>query len=644
MSDISTNIDEDFAVAREKYKRDTGKELSVIRYMDDSGIDIAYSDRAESYIFKGDRARSIIENAATIEEFTSGKMGTDRVLRNTGRRVFAPGVENPELLERLKQSALDKIKIDEFSDEELAKMIKQRKTNVNAMMNDIGSRIKDEYQTTKRVLLNLGERGQELASRMEEFKVNFASMKKADLVKALEQGGKKFQMLIDGKFKSGMSEELGSLLAVKTFTGEIYNVAKYTLGDIAMTLYGTKDSEKAKRIMDWAGELSQINISAKKKIPVVTGDVISSLRTVLDPNARAFEVAEAMKKFKNGEFNIISSRVEVEDMFNTDAFLRNNTAKIHNQQAMGAVKKIRNIIQDINDRSSPMHPEITNKHFLEFAKAKVELANDAFLKDKLNLDYDEVERLRASIAGNEKGVQKLTSLGFNVGEMRDEIYERMRVHGVNSLNELRYAQTFIQNISAESHKTYKDIAKIGRSSLALENTIGEIIAPGAIRNAVKNATGPIFGNESIMSSLSNRITNKLGRRIENSRLSDYVDTTSFRNVGLGSLLGMAAIGFIGMFAIQSNRRDWLGPTAGTGGEYSERRRRKNEEHSQNIDVHRRLRERDILTGPLHFAKDNNARLMPRGIKKKHAPEVRDRLAAIANMNMMDTMELHNFNQ
>jgi hypothetical protein len=125
--------------------------------------------------------------------------------------------------------------------------------------------------------------------------------------------------------------------------------------------------------------------------------------------------------------------------------------------------------------------------------------------------------------------------------------------------------------------------------------------------------------------------------ISNAKLENVLDRDAFKSIKMGGVVGMAALGFAGMFAIQSSNRRWLGPSAGFGGEYSERHKRKNEHEEYNMDIKKRLEKRHIMMSP-RLAQSNTARLMPPSIK----PPVANMSEVLHRLSSPDMPEARNY--
>jgi hypothetical protein len=207
--------------------------------------------------------------------------------------------------------------------------------------------------------------------------------------------------------------------------------------------------------------------------------------------------------------------------------------------------------------------------------------------------------------------------------------------GAKNIRELMSAQTWLQNFSAAPNKIASSIRTLATSPLAVERTIAETLFPKLSRKLLAESAESAMSSSSLSDSLLQKGANKIEKFITKMNMDDIIDAKSFKGVGMGGMIGAAAIGFVGMFAVSSSRRSWLGPTAGTGGEYYERQSRKDEERLSNMSTMERLRNNAKLSGSMHFLREKDARILPGSIKPSNTPPLAERIRAITNPDLVD---------
>jgi hypothetical protein len=266
---------------------------------------------------------------------------------------------------------------------------------------------------------------------------------------------------------------------------------------------------------------------------------------------------------------------------------------------------------------------ITNVEYLDYLqnlKAIAETNNNSRI---LGLTKDDVDGINNAANATKKSIDLASYSGSELVENRGEIIRKIRLSGKRNLREFDAAKVLGSTMDRNTRTVARAFGNLPQSPMALEAQHMEIIFDKRPDIIAKKAMDDIFHAESVVEMIDRRIGKNLSDRVATDKnLSRFADAESFSRLGGFGVIGMAAIGFIGAFAISSNRRSWLGPTAGYGGEYSERQSRKDEEAQSKQNVLQRLRTRNIPIGT-NVPDIKEARLMPDSIQAKRGPSLRE---------------------
>jgi len=421
-----------------------------------------------------------------------------------------------------------------------------------------------------------------------------------------------------------------SRLMLKAGTGPVYNFMHNHLWNAAINTFGIT-SQQSKDLVKWGRVPQQANISMKHMLPGIAGDAVNNLKTFWTAIPGSSAHRNSGLKLKTGNYD-----------FTLTKFWGNQ------------VKRTQQIAKKLGDDSlDDMLEKVTSFGTNPIVKddGVINLGDFIRLQDR-RLKYME-RGLLAKVS--DEGIAA-TQKSKSVSEkLMNELATEDRVY-----NEIEESGAFFRSVagseSATSHIMNKKIfeggnQRIHRSFRALfsgENigkhvdddilrgTLGQVaqkIAPAKIK--------PLFTRPNVAKYAADSISRKAARLIEGTSLRKHIDTKGMKAAGMGmTLLGTAAVGFLAFAAASPGGQPWLGPKPGYGGEYNERRRRKDEEHMENITTTGRSKLK-FLDGNSYpdYTPSKTARIYIDPQKKRYAT-VSQTLRSVQNLGNAGIMDFN----
>jgi hypothetical protein len=619
------------------------KAKSVVEALKEAGEkDNVITIENGNYVVVGKKEKDIIAKALTFDEITShykfnkdsksklaGALGNvDPIKDNVHTKFLVDRISYKDDNLGIRNSILEFTKksnsILTMSDTEIEAYAKKKGMTIDALIQDEKHLADVQMKSHARLMRNLG---------MSE---NFIE----DHIQVLHEAmamGMDAKDIIAQKYAKKLDSLIAPLVGVKATTGIVTNVGQYVITNAAMSV--TKDANKILAIKQWSGDAIQASISSKHGIPITTDDFISSVYKVMDPNASNYDRMQAEKRIRTGEYKAKISRTEISDLFQTNKVIGNLKDRLLTDKEKSAFATINEIASSKLDSAGGLYERsgITNIEWLKFQESKKTLASNNSIRSALKMTSEDIGELERSIKGIEKGRDLLAKDAGHFLDVSGHIRDMARMHGIDNITKLSSYKIFGSNRDPETSAIVDEVVSMarGRKFLAGDQMQQGYIMPELNERIGKTRTGSYFHTESIGASTSRRMSEKIGKGLRNMGADAFVDTAKFASTGMGALLGMAAIGFVGMFAIQSNRRDWLGPTPGTGGEYAEHSTRKDEENLKRMTVSNRLGAMNVKMPFLHMQRAKDVRLMGENLGPDRRPSKIERLRQLNSPEMID---------
>ena len=615
--------------ARERTIDDIMKEVGT---EEDKVISVDISEKETTTVFTGNERR-LLASSELANDTVSNISLTNRWTESTEYRNA--------VLESMKEHNIGDV--DEII--KISTDTTMSGNQIETALIDRKTKLESQIDETKRALQNMGYSPSEIEMEVAQMKKVYAN-ETADNIINRSTMANQHQLKLNRKLskssKRMIPEISGSALALKSLTGQVYNSGKYLMDNIAMTVFGAQ-SKKTAMVSEWTGNLGQANISAKHKIPLITEDVVSTLRSISNPNSSQYEKMMTSYSARTGDYRVFQVAEEISNI-ESDIKRVGDAAGNKNLNL-----KTRRKLKVKQQRLSNLHDNITKSGEFRVSQYQSYIDDLLDISGDINMSASEVAELNKVRAATEKARKFGTAL-TNVEDLGPRLQQMVDTGGYSDFLDMMNAPKVLTSnrgleTQAEEAKFYRSLTKLNKNYTAQGTALNNVFTDQA-NSALKNIgkTASLYHTENIYDSFSRSIGTKLKNKVNNSRLSNIIDADSFTRLKGGGLIGLAAVGFIGAFGVASSRRDWLGPTEGYGGEAAENRINKDEERLSNMNLVDRLKDRNVVSGPLHTQRPNMARLKPPKITPGEEKTIGDQMREIANVGEMDKpMRFHRFN-